>query len=81
MRVLEQVAFVKVEERLAAALIDRADGLGVVAATHQELATAIGSAREVVSRRLEALGTKGLVELDRGSIRIVDAKGLKRLSA
>ncbi|MFZ1680679.1 MAG: Crp/Fnr family transcriptional regulator [Rhizobiaceae bacterium] len=80
MRVLEQVAFVKVEERLAAALVDRADAAGVVVATHHELATAIGSAREVVSRRLEALGNQGLVELDRGSIRIVDRGGLKRLA-
>ncbi len=80
MRVLEQVAFVKVEERLAFALVERADSRGIVTATHQELATAIGSAREVVSRRLEALGGKGLVELDRGSVRIVDADRLKRLA-
>ncbi len=80
MRVLEQVAFVKVEERLASALVERADARGIVTATHQELATAIGSAREVVSRRLEALGGKGLVELDRGSVRIVDADRLRRLA-
>lgn len=80
MRVLEQVAFVKVEERLATLLVERADGGGTVLATHQELATAIGSAREVVSRRLELLSGKGLVELDRGSIRIVNPGGLKRLA-
>lgn len=80
MRVLEQVAFVKVEERLASTLVGRADAAGVVQATHQELAVAIGSAREVVSRRLEAFGAKGLVALDRGVIRIVDRGGLKRLA-
>ncbi|MBK8457316.1 MAG: Crp/Fnr family transcriptional regulator [Phyllobacteriaceae bacterium] len=80
MRVLEQVAFVKVEERLAALLLDRADPAGLVTATHQELAVAIGSAREVVSRRLEAFGAKGLVALDRGMVRIVDRAALKRLA-
>lgn len=76
MHVLEQVAFIKVEERLAAALLDRADGDGQVPATHQALATAIGSAREVVSRQLETFRKKGLVDLERGAIRITDRAGL-----
>jgi CRP/FNR family transcriptional regulator len=76
MHVLEQVAFIKVEERLAAALLDRADGEGNVTATHQGLATAIGSAREVVSRQLESFRKKGLVDLDRGGVRITDKSGL-----
>lgn len=77
-RVLEQVAFVKVEARLAALLLERADSEGEVHLTHQAIATAIGSAREVVSRRLDAMRAKGLVSLDRGMIHI-DDKG--RLSA
>jgi len=78
-RVLEQVAFVRIEERLAAMLIERADPGGVVHLTHQQIATAIGSAREVVSRRLEALAAKRLVDLDRGQIRIVDRARLAGL--
>lgn len=80
LRVLEQVAFVRVEERLAAALAERTSPEGVVAATHQELATAIGSAREVVSRKLETFAARGMVALDRGAIRIVDAGQLRRLA-
>lgn len=81
MQVLERVAFIRIEERLAAALLERADKDGVVRTTHQELATAIGSVREVVSRRLEVLSRKGLVALDRGTIRIADRAGLAALIA
>lgn len=70
--VLEQVAFVKVEERLVRALLAEADSRGVVSATHQQLAVAIGSAREVVSRRLDALASAGLIALERGEIHILD---------
>lgn len=80
MFVLEQVAFVKVEQRLAHALIERADEEGRVALTHQELAVIIGTAREVVSRRLEALVSKGVVENERGEIRIVDRPELARMA-
>lgn len=69
--VLEQVAFVKVEERLVRALLASADASGVVTATHQQLAVAIGSAREVVSRRIEALASRGLVRADRGTITLL----------
>ena len=79
MQVLERVAFIRIEERLAAAILERADGDGAVKITHQELATAIGSVREVVSRRLEVLARKGLVSLDRGTIRITNRAGLAAL--
>jgi CRP/FNR family transcriptional regulator, anaerobic regulatory protein len=80
MHLLEQVAFVRIEARLAAALLERADAGGLVVATHQELATMIGSAREVVSRRLETLSRRGLLRLERGSVSIADRKGLRALA-
>ena len=79
-RLLEQVAFVKVEQRLARVLLERADPQNAVHLTHQGLATAIGSAREVVSRRLEALRARGLVELDRGVIQLCNVSGLEALA-
>lgn len=78
--VLEQVAFVRVEQRLAGELLAIAGAKGVVHATHQDLAVAIGSVREVVSRRLEAFERDGLVALERGQISIKDRAGLRRLS-
>lgn len=81
MSVIERVAFVKIEARLAGVLLERADKNNTVHNTHQELATAIGSAREVVSRRLESFSKKGLVELERGEIRLTNQAGLQALSA
>lgn len=78
MFLLEQVAFVRVEARLANVLLERMDGEGKVTATHGELAAAIGSAREVVSRRLEALSSKGIVSVERGHVLIEDADALAR---
>ncbi len=78
--VLEQVAFVKVEARLAQELLKRSGPDGVAVVTHQELAAAIGSAREVVSRRLEVLSKQQLVALERGLVRIVDRPRLVEMS-
>jgi CRP/FNR family transcriptional regulator, anaerobic regulatory protein len=79
MHVLERVAFQRVESRLAQALLDRARD-GTVQATHQDLATAIGSAREVVSRRLEAFARAGWVATERGTVALTDPAALRRLA-
>jgi CRP/FNR family transcriptional regulator, anaerobic regulatory protein len=76
---LEQVAFGRVEVRLAEALIELASG-GVVEATQAELAARIGTAREVVSRRLEAFERSGWVAVERGHVRLHDLEELRRLA-
>lgn len=78
---LEMVAFVKVERRLARWLLLQAGEDNVARATHAEIASAIGSAREVVSRRLEALAGRGVVSLDRGAVRIASPAELKRIAS
>jgi CRP/FNR family transcriptional regulator len=79
-RLLEQVAFGRVEARLAGALLDLCED-GIVHATQSELAARIGSAREVVSRRLESFQRQGWVETDRGAVRLTDAAALRALTA
>ena len=79
-RLLERVAFGRIEARLAAALLDLAQG-DEVHATQAELAARIGSAREVVTRRLEAMGRAGLVATERGVVRLLEPDGLRRLAA
>ncbi|MCB1517534.1 MAG: Crp/Fnr family transcriptional regulator [Hyphomicrobiaceae bacterium] len=73
---LEQVAFVRIETRLAAAILDLMDENGVVSETHQALATRIGTSREVVSRRLDAFKQRGIVDLNRGEVSVTDRAAL-----
>lgn len=79
-RVLKRVAFGRLEPRLAEALLDLAEA-GAVHATQAELAARIGSAREVVSRHLSALARDGLIAVDRGKIRLLDAEALRQHAA
>jgi CRP/FNR family transcriptional regulator len=79
-RLLQEVAFGRIETRLAQTLLDLAED-GVVHATQGELAARIGTAREVVSRRLEALVRSGAVVTERGAVRIRDAAALRQRAA
>lgn len=71
-KLLETVAFARVEARLAQALLARADASGRVVATHQALAEEVGTAREVISRQLDTLAKAGLVRTGRGEVAILD---------
>ncbi len=80
MHLLERVAFQRVESRLAAALLSLAEN-GAVTATQAELATRIGSAREVVSRRLDHFAQQGWVATERGRVLLTDSAALRRVAA
>ena len=73
---VDEVAFAPLEQRLARRLLIEADGQGIVAKTHQQLAADLGSVREVVSRILAQWAETGLVELRRGQVQVVDRAGL-----
>jgi CRP/FNR family transcriptional regulator len=64
-------------DRLARFLLARCAGAGEVACTQEEIAEAVGVTRETVNRHLARLQDKGVLKVGRGSIRIVDAEGLK----
>ncbi len=78
---VDELAFHRTESRLAARLLQRAGTNNAVAETHQELALDIGTAREVVSRRLKRFEAQGLVALERGRVRILDRDGLSALTS
>lgn len=80
LHVVEEVAFERIDKRLAQKLLDRADGSGNLSATHQDLAVELGSAREVISRHLKEFQRRGWLELTRGLIHVTDRRGLERLA-
>jgi len=77
MRLVEEVAFRKLDQRLAALLLGKGR---VVHATHQQLADELGSVREMISRLLKGFAELGLVALGREQIEIRDAAGLRRIA-
>ena len=78
MQLVEEVAFRRLDERLAQLLIHRGP---VIEATHQKLADELGSVREIVSRLLRSFEQRGWVKLERERITLTDPKSLAALGA
>lgn len=77
---IEDIAFQRMDIRLAARLIRLADGHQIVKATHQQLAAELGSAREVISRLLQEFQRRNWVAQTRGTIELRDAAALRSLA-
>jgi CRP/FNR family transcriptional regulator len=75
--VVEAVAYQKLDQRLAALLLEKGDA---VHATHQALADELGSVREIVSRLLRGFEDKGWVDLGRERVHITDRAALVALA-
>lgn len=75
---IQKILFASLEQRLVGFLLDEAAGEkdGKIYMTQEQIARAIGSAREAVSRTLKGLVKGGCVELFRGGVRVVDRKEL-----
>jgi CRP/FNR family transcriptional regulator len=81
MQVVEAIAYQKLDQRLAALLVNRDAERGEIHATHQALADELGSVREIVSRLLRSFEDRGWVDLGRERIRVVDRAALAGLAA
>jgi CRP/FNR family transcriptional regulator len=68
---------VRLAERLLVIAGDRKE----IAATHQHLASELGTAREVVSRVLSDFQKRQIVGQSRGRITLIDKKALKELAS
>ncbi|WP_108483174.1 Crp/Fnr family transcriptional regulator [Oceaniglobus ichthyenteri] len=77
---IDEVAFQRMDVRLADKLIELADDTGVVATTHQKLSVELGTAREVVSRQLQEFQRRGWIEQSRGRVEVLDRTHLKALA-
>ncbi|WGH78912.1 Crp/Fnr family transcriptional regulator [Jannaschia ovalis] len=77
---IDDIVFQRIDVRLAARLLELADGGDAVHATHQALATELGTAREVISRTLAEFHRRGWVEPARGVVHLTGREGLGRLA-
>jgi CRP/FNR family transcriptional regulator len=80
--IVERVSFGSVRQRLAQMLLDlvRAEGSNPAPFpfTHQELASRLGTVREVVSRNLSRFQAEGLIRIQKRELHVLDEAGLAR---
>ncbi len=76
---VEEVAFGKIDSRLAKHLLQQCGKDNTLTSTHQKIATDLGSAREVISRQLKELETKGYLIINRGNIKITDMTAIEKI--
>jgi len=90
MALVEEVAFQRLDQRLADAMLRRfaklaaaADGNGTqsveIIATHEDIAVELGSSREVISRLLKEFQRQGAVSLGRGRIQLQNTAILEQI--
>ena len=81
MWVLEEMLVKSFDKRLAHFLIIQSDleKTDTLKITHEQIANHLGSAREVVTRMMKYFSEEGFIVLKRGSVKIIDKQGLKKL--
>jgi CRP/FNR family transcriptional regulator, anaerobic regulatory protein len=72
MAVVDEVVFQRMDRRVASLLLTRARTVNPFRVTHQEIAAELGSSREVISRILEDFSQKGIVNVGRGTVEVLD---------
>jgi CRP/FNR family transcriptional regulator len=82
MRVVEQVAFQRLDLRLACLLgqLFERNKSAAISMTHEDLARELGTTRVVVSRLLKEFERMGCIRLQRGQIELLSSEALERLS-
>jgi CRP/FNR family transcriptional regulator len=78
-RVIDEIAFARMDVRLAQKLLQLKNPKGEIEATHQQLAVELGTAREVVSRQLNEFARRGWIKSGRGIISILAGSALQNL--
>jgi CRP/FNR family transcriptional regulator len=78
MQVVDEVAFQRLDRRVAALLLDRMSVGSPIPITHQEIAAELGSSREVISRLLEDFSSREMIRTARGQIEVLNATALEQ---
>ncbi len=81
MAIVDEVAFRRMDARLASFLLERSRTRNPINITHQEIASELGSSREVISRILEDFASQGLIRSTRGMIEILNSDSLQTRAA
>jgi CRP/FNR family transcriptional regulator len=79
--IVDEVAFRRMDTRVAELLLQKARPGGSLHITHQEIAAELGSSREVISRILEDFASAGLIRSGRGQVEVLDRKALETRAA
>ena len=82
MWLMEQIMWKSFDKRLAGFLVEesRIEETTALKITHEKIAAHLGTAREVVTRMLRWFQSEGMVKLTRGTVELLDPKGLEKLS-
>ncbi len=80
MAIVDEIAFRRMDARVASLLLICSRVQNPMRITHQEIAAELGSSREVISRLLEDFSERGLVRVGRGEVEVLDAKELESRS-
>lgn len=80
LRVVDDVAFGRIDVRLAERLLALAGEATDVQVTHQQLADELGTAREVISRVLNDFQKRELITQSRGRVTLADKAALQALA-
>ena len=78
MKLMQTMLFTRIDRRIAGVLLG--SGSDELRVTHEEIASAINSSREVVSRTLKEMERQSLIMLGRGRIIITDRSGLEAIA-
>ncbi len=81
MWLINQVMWKSFDKRLADFLLNEAniEGSNTLKITHETIGRHLGNPREVVTRMLKYFVNEGLISLSRGTIEIIDKKGLEKI--
>ena len=80
MEIVDEVAFQRMDRRVASLLLSRCRVQNPMRITHQEIAAELGSSREVMSRILEDFAERGLIQVSRGEVEVLDFEELESRS-
>jgi CRP/FNR family transcriptional regulator, anaerobic regulatory protein len=80
MEIVDEIAFRRMDARIASLLLTRCQAENPFHITHQDIAAELGSSREVISRILEDFAAHQAVRSARGTIEVVDADWIKSRS-